>query len=171
MLIRDSFFYKDNVTSTIVKFLLEEDQRNNEKMLNKNFSYNLFHWFNDNITRLMTYKQAVQYAIFAAELVLPIFEKKHPNDKKLRKAIEAAKKCIDDPSEENKKATRYVNNIYSITSNVNSVIYYAVTTSYTSHTSHNPDTYYAYAAANSATINKINKDKIIQYGLDLLYKE
>ena len=61
-------------------------------------------WANWLIVRVMTYRQFVRYAVYAAEQVLPIYEKKYPKDDRPRKAIEAAKKCIDNPSEENKKA-------------------------------------------------------------------
>jgi len=65
---------------------------------------NKWNWANWLIARLMSYKQYVSYAVFASLQVIDIFEKKHPGDNRPRKAIEAAKKCIDDPSEENKKA-------------------------------------------------------------------
>jgi len=52
------------------------------------------------------YKMYVSYAVFAAEQVLPFYEKKYPNDDRPRKAIEAAKKCIDNPSDENKEVAR-----------------------------------------------------------------
>ena len=61
-------------------------------------------WANWLIVRIMSYEQYVSYAVFAAEQVIDIYEKKYPKDKKPREAIEAAKKCIDNPSEENKKA-------------------------------------------------------------------
>jgi len=44
------------------------------------------------------------YAIFAAEQVLGIYEKKYPEDGRPRKAIEAAKAWIKNPFEETKKA-------------------------------------------------------------------
>ena len=63
------------------------------------------HWDYANwlLPRLMDYRGYVSYAVYAAELVLPIWEKKYPDDKLPRKAIEAAKRCIDDPSENNKR--------------------------------------------------------------------
>lgn len=66
------------------------------------------HWDYANwlLPRLMDYRGYVSYAVYAAELVLPIWEKKYPDDKRPRKAIEAAKRCIDDPSDENKEAAR-----------------------------------------------------------------
>jgi len=52
-------------------------------------------WVNWLLPRLFTKNQCVQYAIYAAELVLHLFESKYPDDKRPRLAIEAAKKCLD----------------------------------------------------------------------------
>ena len=41
--------------------------------------------------------EAVKVAVFAAELVIDIFEKEYPDDKRPRKAIEAAVAWIDNP--------------------------------------------------------------------------
>jgi hypothetical protein len=71
------------------------------KWLIKIKKYDWANWF---IVRVMEYKDYVSYAVFAAEQVIDIYEKKYPNDKRPREAIEAAKKCIENPSEENKKA-------------------------------------------------------------------
>ena len=60
-------------------------------------------WANWLVVRVMDYSQYVSYAVFAAELVIDIFEKEFPDDKRPRTAIEAAKKCIKNPSDENKK--------------------------------------------------------------------
>ena len=43
-------------------------------------------------------KDSVLLAIFAAELIIDIFEKKYPDDKRPRQAIEAAKNWTKDPS-------------------------------------------------------------------------
>jgi len=64
---------------------------------------NQLDWANWLIVRVMDYSQYVSYAVFAAELVIDIFEKKYPDDKHPREAIEAAKKCIKNPSDENKE--------------------------------------------------------------------
>ena len=60
-------------------------------------------WANWLLPRLMDYRGYVSYAVYAAELVLPIYEEKYPDDKRPRKAIEAAKRCIDNPSKKNKE--------------------------------------------------------------------
>ena len=61
-------------------------------------------WANWLIVRIMTYKDYVSYAVFAAEQVIDIYEKKYPEDKRPRQAIEAARKCIDNPTKENNAA-------------------------------------------------------------------
>ena len=50
------------------------------------------------------YRMYVSYAVFAAEEVIDIYEKKYPDNDKPRRAIEAAKRCINNPSKENKAA-------------------------------------------------------------------
>jgi hypothetical protein len=65
-----------------------------DKFLNKLISEDRFDWANWVIVRLMDYDQYVSYAVFAAEQVIDIYEKKYPEDKRPRLAIEAAKKCI-----------------------------------------------------------------------------
>jgi hypothetical protein len=49
-------------------------------------------------------KDSIALSIFAAELVLKNFESVFPADDRPRKAIEAAKKYSDEPTEENKNA-------------------------------------------------------------------
>ena len=73
-------------------------------LLNLLIKENKLQWANWLIVRVMAYKQYVSYAIFAAEQVIDIYEKKYPGDKRPRLAIEAAKKCIENPSEKNKAA-------------------------------------------------------------------
>jgi hypothetical protein len=61
-------------------------------------------WANWIIVRFMTHEQKIQYAIFAAEQVIDIYEKKYTNDARPRKAIESAKNYFKDKSVKNKKA-------------------------------------------------------------------
>ena len=60
-------------------------------------------WANWLIVRIMERPQYLAYAVFAAERVLNIFEQAHPEDKRPRMAIEAARRCIADDSDENRK--------------------------------------------------------------------
>ena len=60
----------------------------------------------------------VRYAVFAAEQVLHIFEEKYPDDKHPRKAIEAAKAYIDNPSTDTADtADAYADNVIDISVN------------------------------------------------------
>jgi hypothetical protein len=55
------------------------------------------------IIRVLPEIDRVRYAVFAAEQVIDIFEKKYPEDDRPRKAIEAAKAYINNQSEETRK--------------------------------------------------------------------
>ncbi len=69
--------------AAVVKKLMAEDR---------------YDWANWLICRLFDRRQRILYAVFAAEQVLDIFEKKYPADKRPRLAIAAARACIDDDS-------------------------------------------------------------------------
>ena len=69
--------------ASVVKKLMAEDR---------------YDWANWLICRLFARWQRILYAVFAAEQVLDIFEKKYPADKRPRLAIAAARACIDDDS-------------------------------------------------------------------------
>src|ERR1035437_715584 len=57
-----------------------------------------------------TKEDSVKLAIYAAELVIDIYEKEYPKDKRPREAIEAAKKWLKEPTEENRNAAAYAAN-------------------------------------------------------------
>lgn len=60
-----------------------------------------YDWINWVITRKMTKRQCAQYAIYAAEKVLHIYEKKYPDDSRPRLAIEAAKMYLRNQNNKN----------------------------------------------------------------------
>ena len=66
-----------------------------------------YDWANWLVVRCLTHEQQIRYAIFAAEQVIEIYEKKYPKDKRPRIAIEAAREYIKTPSEENSNAAVY----------------------------------------------------------------
>ena len=63
-------------------------------------------WANWLIVRVMTYRQYVAYAIYAAEQGLPQYEQRYPDDPRPRQAIEAARACLKHPSATKKAAAR-----------------------------------------------------------------
>ena len=79
---------------------------------------------------------SVALAIFAAELVIGIFEKKYPEDKRPRKAIEAAKKYLENPTQVNAAAAH-------------AAAYAAYDATYAAYDAYDA-TYAAYAAAHAA---------------------
>lgn len=52
-------------------------------------------WANWAVARLLSVDDRVRYAVYAARGVLQIFEARHPDDSRPRRAIEVAEKCLD----------------------------------------------------------------------------
>jgi len=100
-------------------------------------------WANWLVARLLTPDQCVQYAIFAAESVLYIYEGKYPKDDRPREAIEAAK-------------------VYPRLKTV-SAAYAAAYAAYAA-----ADAAYAAARTASAAGYQETLDKIIDYGISLI---
>jgi hypothetical protein len=73
------------------------------KLLEKTGHWNWFRWL---AARLMTHAQKVEWAIFCADQVIEIYEKRHPKNTLPREAIEAAKNWLKDPSSANQKAAQ-----------------------------------------------------------------
>ena len=111
-------------------------------------------WGNWLICRIMNKKQAVQYAIFAAEQVIDIYEGKYPNDKRPRNAIEAAKAYLKNPS---KKTKAYAADAAAYAYAAGYGAAYAAAYAAT------------YAAADAAGAERRKmKAKILKYGIGLL---
>ena len=145
----------------------------------------LLSWANWLIVRIMSYKQYVSYAVFAAEQVIGIFELEYPDDKRPRTAIKAAKKCIKNPSDKNKTAAAYAATAaaYAATA-ATAAAYanaaanaaataanaaYATAATATDATTYAANAAYATAAyANAAYVRQNLKIKILKYGLKLL---
>ena len=127
---RDAVKYFKRITLTGNKKLLDRLEKDGHLV-----------WANWGITRMLNHDGQIKYAIFAAELVLDIYEKRFPEDKRPRKAIEAAKQYLKTKSEEDRKAAAYAANAAA---------------------------YAAYAAANAADAGNTTKRTIIEYGISLL---
>jgi len=124
-----------------VKWFEEQTEKDGVKVVEKLMEENQLDWANWLIVRIMTYRQYVSYAVFAAEQLLDAFEKRYPDDKRPRQAIKAAKKCVENPSDENK-----VNAATTAANAANA----------------------AYAAANAAVAGEKMKREILECGLKLL---
>ena len=66
-----------------------------------------FDWASWLLTMAFSRKNKIRYAIFAAEQVLDIFEKKYPADNRPRKAIEAARVVLENDTKENRASAAY----------------------------------------------------------------
>lgn len=59
-------------------------------------------WANWGIVRIMTRPQYLRYAIYSAEQVIGIYEKKYPFNKAPREAIDAAKDVLENDTQKNR---------------------------------------------------------------------
>jgi hypothetical protein len=180
MNITKEWLYEKSACSEGVEWFLSQKETEDIKVIKSLISEDKLEWANWTICRVFDYKQRVQYAVFAAEQVIDIFEKKHPADKRPRLAIEAAKKCIDDPSKENRKAAAYVA-AYAARAAADAA--YAANAAYAARAAacaadaaYAANAAYAASAADAAAYVAANakdkiKKKILEYGLDLLKEE
>jgi hypothetical protein len=142
-----------------------------------------FEWANWLVVEcLKTKKKQVQYAVFAAGLVLPIFEKKFP-DKGPRESIRVTKKYINSQSSKNKQAAAHAAKAAAYAASHAShasphaakAAYAAAHAAHAAHaTAYNaPNGAHAaaaasYAAAAAAETKKLTQKRIIEYGLSLI---
>ena len=163
------------------KWFEEQKDTDSIDLLKKLIEEGKLDWANWAIGRLMTYKQQVQYAVFAAERVIELYEAKYPADKRPRQAIEAARQCIDDPSNENKKAAYAASVAYYAAASVASVTSWAVSAaSFAASAASEAATAAYYAAVSAASeaataataaataASEAMKTKILNYGIELL---
>jgi len=124
-------------------------------------------WGNWLIVRLMTHKDKIRYAVFAAKQVLSIYEKKYPDDLRPRKAIEAAEKCLKYGSQKNNNIIAAANDAAYIT-----YITYSNTAAAYSACAAEAAPYTAATYAAAAVANHVEKQKLLikifDYGLTLL---
>src|SRR3990167_1656094 len=90
-----------------VEWLRAQKTTDHEKLLSLAIRDGKYHWANWLTVRLLNRNQKIQYAVFAAEQVLDIFEKRYPEDKRPRKAIESAKGMLKNDTEENRKSAAF----------------------------------------------------------------
>jgi hypothetical protein len=100
-------------------------------------------------TKLMTIKQNREIAIFSAEQVLHIFEKKYPNDKRPREAIEAAKAVLENDTAENRERARQAR-AYAAAAAAAAAAYAAYAAAYAAYAAADAAAAYAAAAAAAA---------------------
>ena len=144
-----------------------------------NLDNDVFSYANWGIARLLPRPDQIRYAVFMAELVLPIFETERPNDDRPRKAVEAAKAVIENDSEENRKAANaaYVAAYAAADAAAYDAAHAAYAAAHAAYDAANAAydaaNAAAYAAAYAAARNgkrEVQK-KILEYGKSLLLKQ
>ena len=95
---------KNKACPDAITWFTNQNETNLSRIVDSLLTYNHFDWANWVIARLLNKKQKIEYAVFSAEQVIDIFEKKYPDDKRPRNAIEAAKKCLLHDTVENRLA-------------------------------------------------------------------
>ncbi len=168
MKITRDFLRKKNACGSAVLAYKKFKSTDLKEILDEAMRLNRFDWANWLITRCFkTKKQKVIYAIFAAELVLKIFEDKYPKDDRPRKSIEAAKSYLKSPSAKTKKNAyaAYTDAYVAYT-----VAYAAYAAAYAAYAAYADADAAAYddAAAYAADADADIKKKIIEYGLTLI---
>jgi hypothetical protein len=100
-----------------------------------------------------TKPDSVAMAIYAAELVIGNYEKKYPDDKRPRKAIEAARAWLENPTEENRDAA------YAAAAAVSPAAY-AAAAAYAASAAYASSAASAYAASAASAASAAVLDKI-----------
>ena len=106
MKITKEWLEEESACSEGKEWFLNQKETEGKKVCLKLIKADKLDWANWLVVRLMNHNQQIQYAIFAAEQVIEIYEKQYPKDDRPRKAIEAAKECLKQPTEENRSAAR-----------------------------------------------------------------
>ena len=138
-------------------------------------------WASWLIVRCMSRKQYITYAIYSAELVLDNFEKKYPDDKRPRKAIEAAKAVLKNNTKANRSAacSAYSAADSAAYSAADSAARSAYSAAYSAYSAARSAYSAAYSAARSArsaysaarSARSIAQWKILEYGMKLMGAE
>ena len=197
MKLTKQFLTKNEACSDGVEWAIENKQigLSGVAVLNKLIENKKLDWANWFIVRIMSRKQKLKYAIFAAEQVIEIYEKEYPKDDRPRKAIEAAKEVLKKDTKANRDAAYAAsaasnaasNAAYaasdaasaasyaasyaaSAASNAASAAYAAYAASAASNAASNAASAASNAASNAAyaTYDTAMKTKILKYGVLLL---
>jgi hypothetical protein len=133
------------------------------------------------ITKILTKKLCLKYAIYAAKKILNIFEEKYPKDARPRKAIQAAEKYLKNPTQKNKNAAYAAVDAANVAANVAAdaaaaaaaaaaavAAYAAAAADVVVYAAAAAVVVYAAAAADVAADAEL-KTKIIKYGIKLIY--
>jgi hypothetical protein len=173
-----------NACDDAVREFAEQKETDPIKLINKMIKTNddkYLSWSNWLIVRCMKYKQYVGYAVYAAKQVLSLYEKDYPKDKRSRAAINAAIRCIKNPTKKNKNVAQaaYATADAAACAAADAAACaaadaaaYAARAAARAANAARAAAYAAYAAARAANAaGKKMKIKILKYGIKLLQEE
>ena len=122
------------------------------------------------ITKIMQDKDCIAYAVYAAEQIIDIYEEQYPGNKRLRVAIEAAKRCRKKRTKENKAFARLIAKTILSSKITGAAQSAALSAAYTAHAAATASLIMSRAAILIAVnvASSAVKLKILAYGLDLL---
>jgi len=164
--ITEEWMKKKGACKSGIKWVLSEKTQDPVELIQiaiKSGKLELLRYANWGIVRLFSKKKKVQYAVYAAEKALHIYEKKYNSDKP-RKAIESAKRYIKNQTKENKEKCRAAASAayaaYSAADAADAAATYSASAA---------SAYAAYAASTYSAVKGINLYKeILKYGIKLL---
>ena len=173
MKITTEWLNTQNACKSGINWFSNQQETDPIKVLNKLIDDDKREWANWLICKLFNRKQRIQYAVFAAEQVIDIFEKKYPEDKRPRLSIEATKKCLEDDSLENRNASAAYDAYDAASAAAAYAADAAAAYADAAASAAAAAAYAAYAAAYAAaaaayTTKKEMQIKILNYGIELL---
>jgi len=136
-----------------------------------------FAWSNWILSSVLTRTNQVRYAINSAELVLPLWEKEFPTDKRPHEAVNAVKAWLENPSPENTEKCRQAGNAAlavaaeAAESSAWAAAKAAYDAWYAANAAANAAAYAAGAATWAAWAEPTKAKEIIDFGLTLLQNQ
>lgn len=155
---------KHDAWSSLKKMKQAEQIGDPIKVIKELMKFDRFSDANWLITRLLKRQNCQRYAIYAAKLVLPIFEETYPDDNRPREAIKAAERYLKNPTKKNKAE--------ALSAAAASSSYASCAASYaSSYTASYASSCASCAAIDAVKANNSIKPKIINYGIKLIREE
>ena len=95
----------NNACGDAIEWFDTQTDKSENALLNACITEKHLDWANWAMGRKLNKINCIRYAVYAARQVLDIFEKEYPNDDRPRKAIQAARGYIKNPTQSNKSIT------------------------------------------------------------------
>ena len=146
-----------------ISWFKNQNETNTSKLARKLLKEDHFVWASWLLTQAFTKNQRVAYAVYAAKKVLGIYEAKHPDDDRPRKAIEAAERFLESGDTTGLVAANAAANAYAAAANTAAANAAANAAAYAADAA--CATYSSYAAAYA---RREMQSKIIEYGIKLI---